>query len=86
MKEITEVTEKLLEGLDTKPRKRKADIVPEAKPRLKPRPEAKTERLQLLIRPTTGAGLKKLSKKTGLSKNEIVNRILEGFLDTQESE
>ena len=39
--------------------------------------EAKTERLQVLIRPTTNKLLSDKAKQKGISKNELINQILE---------
>lgn len=46
-------------------------------PQLPPMPETKSKRLQLLIRPTTDKALAKEAKKRRISKNELINRILE---------
>lgn len=43
-------------------------------------PEAKSERMQLLIRPTTKQALVAIAEDTELSLNELVNRILEDFI------
>ena len=49
--------------------------------------EAKSERLQLLVRPTTKDALTEIAKEAGISVNELVNRILENFIyESQETE
>ena len=42
--------------------------------------EAKSERMQLLIRPTTKEALATIAKDAEISVNELVNRILEEFI------
>lgn len=42
--------------------------------------EAKTERLQILIRPTTHEKLKHIAAETGQSKNEIINNLIENYI------
>lgn len=43
--------------------------------------EAKSERMQLLIRPTTKEALTAIANKSEISVNELVNRILESFIE-----
>lgn len=43
--------------------------------------EYKSERMQLLIKPSTKKELKKIAEHGGISLNELVNRILESFID-----
>lgn len=43
--------------------------------------ENKTERMQLLIRPATKEGLKKAAKEENISVNELVNNILDEFIE-----
>lgn len=43
--------------------------------------ETKSHRLQILARPSTVAELKKRAKKLKLSTNELVNNIIESYLD-----
>lgn len=62
------------------------EIVPQAKPRLVAKPMTKSARMQLLIRPSTAEALGKLAQATGLSKNEVVNRILENYIDEFEAD
>lgn len=40
-------------------------------------PETKSDRLQLLIRPSTNKALAKEARRRRISKNELVNQILE---------
>ena len=42
--------------------------------------EAKSERVQYLIRPTTKEALATIAKDAEISVNELVNRILEEFI------
>lgn len=46
--------------------------------------EFKSERLQLLVRPTTNKRLMKEAAKKNISKNELINRILEQYLYGEE--
>lgn len=49
--------------------------------------ENKTERLQLLVRPATKEGLKKIAKAKGnISINELANIIFEEFIERIENE
>lgn len=41
--------------------------------------EPKSERLQLLIRPTTKAAIKAAADREGVSVNELINNILEEY-------
>lgn len=43
--------------------------------------EAKSERMQLLIRPAAKEALTVIAAKSEISVNELVNRILEAFID-----
>lgn len=43
--------------------------------------EAKSERMQLLVRPATKEALTAIATKSEISVNELVNRILEAFID-----
>ena len=45
--------------------------------------ESKTDRLQLMIRPTTHAKLKKYAEDNGISKNEVINMLLENFFKNE---
>ena len=42
--------------------------------------ESKSERMQVLIRPTTKDALAVIAKEAEISVNELVNRILEQFI------
>lgn len=42
--------------------------------------EAKTERLQLLVRPSVHEKLKRIAAEQGTSKNEIINKLIEDYL------
>lgn len=42
--------------------------------------EPKSQRVQLLIRPTTKQGIKEIAEAEGLSMNELINKILEDYL------
>lgn len=42
--------------------------------------EAKTERLQILLRPTTHAKLKALAAEQGISKNELINNLIDEYI------
>lgn len=42
--------------------------------------ESKTERLQILIRPAAHAALKRIAKAEGVSKNEIINNLIEDYI------
>ena len=42
--------------------------------------EAKSKRIQLLVRPVTFKGLKELSEERQESVNEIINRLIEDYL------
>ncbi len=43
--------------------------------------EAKSERLQILLRPATKEALFEIANESGISTNELVNRILESFIN-----
>lgn len=43
--------------------------------------ELKSERLQLLIRPTTKQALKERAAKEGISVNDLINRVLEEYTE-----
>ena len=45
--------------------------------------EYKTERVQLLMRPTAKAALKQIANERGISLNELANQILEDYLEEQ---
>ncbi len=45
--------------------------------------EYKTERMQLLVRPTTKAAIKKAADAQGLSMNDLVNQILDEYAERQ---
>lgn len=45
--------------------------------------EYKSERMQLLVRPTTKDTIKKLAAAEGLSMNDLVNRILDEYAERQ---
>lgn len=47
-------------------------------------PESKTERMQLLVKPSIKSAIKELSAKRGLSMNELINQIFEEYLERQE--
>ena len=47
-------------------------------------PENKTERMQLLVKPSIKKAIKELSTKRGLSMNELINQIFEEYLERQE--
>jgi predicted HicB family RNase H-like nuclease len=42
--------------------------------------EAKSVRMQLLVRPRTKEALTSIAKEAGISVNELINRILENFI------
>ena len=46
--------------------------------------EAKTERLQILLRPTVHEKLKRIAAERGTSKNEIINNLVEEFVKGDE--
>lgn len=48
------------------------------------RRETKSRRLQILIRPGTYERLKRLSESRGQSVNDLINEILEDYLNKQE--
>lgn len=60
----------------------------ESKPRLGYKigyiPEIKTERMQLLVKPSIKKAIKELSAKRELSMNELINQIFEEYLERQE--
>ena len=43
--------------------------------------EAKSERLQLLVRPSTKEGLVEIADTADISLNELANRIFEDFIE-----
>lgn len=43
--------------------------------------EYKSERMQLLVRPTTKKALKELAEENGISVNELINIIFEEYLE-----
>ncbi len=43
--------------------------------------EAKSERMQLLVRPATKEALTAIATKSEISVNELVNRIFESFIE-----
>ena len=43
--------------------------------------ETKSQRVQILARPSTVAEIKKLAKKKKISTNELINTILESYLE-----
>ena len=45
------------------------------------KPETKTERVQLLMKPSLVKALKKDAKKKGLSLNGLVNAILQAYIE-----
>ena len=45
--------------------------------------EMKTERVQLLVRPTTKEQIKKEAAEKGISLNDLVNQILEDHIERQ---
>lgn len=47
-------------------------------------PETKSERLQLLVRPHVKNALTAIADDTGLSVNELANRIFENFIDKED--
>lgn len=47
-------------------------------------PENKTERMQLLVKPSIKKAIKELSAKRELSMNELINQIFEEYLERQE--
>ena len=47
--------------------------------------ENKTERMQLLVRPTTKENLKKISAAEGVSMNDLVNQIFEDYIERKGS-
>lgn len=42
-------------------------------------PEYKTERLQLLLKPSTKKDLKRIAERDRISVNELINKILEDY-------
>ena len=44
-------------------------------------PEPKSIRLQLLVKPTTKAGIKEAAAANGQSMNDLINSILEDYLN-----
>lgn len=43
--------------------------------------EAKTDRLQILVRPTTHEALKVIAEQTDISKNELINEAIEKYIN-----
>lgn len=46
-------------------------------------PETKSERIQLLVRPYTKTALTAIAADAELSVNELINRILEDFINKE---
>lgn len=47
-------------------------------------PETKSERIQLLVRPYTKTALTAIAADAELSINELINRILEDFINKED--
>lgn len=47
-------------------------------------PETKSERIQLLVRPNTKAAITAIAADAELSVNELINRILEDFINKED--
>ena len=47
-------------------------------------PETKSERIQLLVRPNTKAAITSIAADAELSVNELINRILEDFINKED--
>jgi len=47
-------------------------------------PETKSERIQLLVRPYTKTALTAIAADAELSVNELINRILEDFINKED--
>lgn len=45
--------------------------------------ESKTARMALLVRPTTKTALKKIADEQGLSMNDIINQLIEEYLEKE---
>lgn len=45
--------------------------------------EVKSERMQLLVRPTTKEAIKKAAEAQGVSMNDLVNQILDEYVERQ---
>lgn len=45
--------------------------------------ELKSERLQLLVRPTTKEEIKKAAKAQGISVNDLINNLLDDYVERQ---
>ncbi len=72
----------------TKKTKKKSTRTPTATPKYAPahlptmgKGERKTERLQLLVRPSTKSRLAEYARDHGTSSNEVVQRLLDDLLD-----
>lgn len=48
------------------------------------RREVKSTRMQLLIRPSTKKALQNIAQEEEISMNELINRILENYIDERE--
>lgn len=48
------------------------------------RKDYKSERMQLLLRPDTKKDIKRLAAERGISMNDLVNNILEEYVERQE--
>lgn len=48
--------------------------------------EAKSERVQLLVRPSTKESLTEIAKEAEISFNELANRIFENFINDSKGE
>lgn len=46
-------------------------------------PEKKTERMQLLVKPSVKAAIKQLADERGLSMNDLIGQIFEDYLERQ---
>jgi len=47
-------------------------------------PETKSERIQILVRPNTKAAITAIAADAELSVNELINRILEDFINKED--
>ena len=48
--------------------------------------ESKSGRINLLVRPSTKEALKEEADRRGISTNELINKILEDYIEDQEGE
>lgn len=48
--------------------------------------EYKTERMQLLVRPTTKEAIKKAAAAQGVSMNDLINQLLDEYAERQDNE